>query len=108
MSSAPPKGTATCGDRDSTGNYNAVVSYAEVKNVQGYFAQVGTTAGGNDVYSEYIIPPADNSGPNIDVFVKENVDYFTQYAYTYCSTCNQHDTQNWSAWSPTLGFKCPE
>ena len=45
--------------------------------------------------------------PSTSVYVKSGTDYYTRYAYTACDDCNTHDKQNWSHWSPTLGFKCP-
>ena len=106
--SAPPKPTATCGDRESTGIYNVELSYAKVEDAQNYYLQAGTEPTNGDVLNEAYTPPSDGSGPDVTVVAKENTDYFTRYAYTYCTNCNQHDTQNWSAWSPTTGYRCPQ
>lgn len=107
----PPPGSAprlSCGDPDSTGGYNATLFFPYVEDAAAYYYEVGTSAGGNDVDKGPIPAPSDPaSDPETNVYVKGDTDYFSRYAYTFCTTCDVYDTTNWSSWSPTLGFKCP-
>ncbi len=46
------------------------------------------------------------SDPTMEVYVKDGTKYYTQYAYSHCTACDLKDSQNWSGYSPTLGFVC--
>jgi hypothetical protein len=71
-----------------------------------YYAQVGSQPGLDDVAKE-LIPAVKGQAAELVQYVKQNQEYYTRYAYSYCTDCKIDDPQNWSSWSYTLGFKCP-
>lgn len=104
---APPSmPEVSCGSADNTGGFNATMTYPSVENAAGYYYQVGVNPG-EDGVDKGAIKAEELVAPKAVVYVKANTDHYSRYAYTLCSDCNVYDTQNWSAWSPTLGFKCP-
>ena len=98
--------TVACGDPDSTGNYNAVLSYESIKNTEGYYLQVGTDKGGSDVKGE-VQKAKEGIAAELNLYVEASKDYFSNYAYTYCTDCDLYHNQHWSSFSPVLGFSCP-
>jgi hypothetical protein len=109
MSLEAPKNapTITCGDPDSTGNYNAALSYESIGGALGYYLEAGTKPGEKDVLGE-VQKSEEEVAAKVTIYAKKDQDYFTQYAYTYCSDCNVFNNTNWSSFSPTLGFTCPQ
>ena len=98
----------TCGDPDQTGNFNATLYFPNVKGAAAYYYEVGTTPGGTDIDKGPIEAPQNpNDDPKTNVYMQKEKDHFTRYAYTFCTTCDVYDLQNWSGWSPTTGFQCP-
>lgn len=91
-----------CGSADSTNHYNAKIEFQQFENAKAYHLEVGTSPGANNIYNGQVEPRSAAT-----VFVNSNTDYFTRYAYTACDDCHISDPTNWSGWSPTIGFKCP-
>lgn len=100
------KPSVSCGDPDGTNHFNAKLTFAAVEDAKQYYATVGTSSGGDDVASE-LLPARVDQAAELTVYVAKETDYFTRYAYTFCTDCDQEDRQNWSGFSPTLGFRCP-
>lgn len=96
----------SCGAMDSTGHFNAELVFPSVNDARKYYVQVGTTAGGRDLLNQGFDAP--NGDLTTTVFIARDTNYFTRYAYSLCADCNIQDRQNWSGWSPTLGFRCPQ
>lgn len=95
--------TAACGSADSTNHYNAKISLPQVSGARQYYLEVGTSAGANNVFKQTVNPNSDAT-----VFIPAETQHFARYAFTTCTDCDINDTTNWSGWSPTLGFKCPQ
>lgn len=93
----------SCGSPDSTNHFNARVEMQQFDNAKLYYLEVGTSAGSNNVFAGTVAPRTAQT-----VFVAANTPYFTRYAYTECADCDRYDHSNWSGWSPTLGFQCPQ
>lgn len=95
--------SVSCGDRDATNHFNARVSVPAMENGKRYYMEIGTSAGSNNVFRGVL----DNSMATT-IYIQADSPHFARYAYTACSDCDYSDTSNWSGWSPTLGFKCPQ
>ena len=106
LSLAAPKDkpSVDCGGKDSADGYNAKISYAKIDKAKKYHITVGTSSSGSDTADQTQI--ASNDDVALTVYIQKDKDYFSRYAYTYCTDCDTGDNQNWSDWSPTLGFKC--
>ena len=98
--------SVVCGNPDGTNHFNAKLSYPPIPNAKQYYATVGTSAGANDTEAKLLSAKA-NVAAEMTVYLAKETGYFTRYAYTYCTDCDQEDQQNWSGYSPTLGFRCP-
>lgn len=97
----PP--TVKCGDPDQTNHFNAQVSVSRVENAKKYYMEIGTSAGASNTFSGEL-----NLNDSARIYIPAESPYFARYAYTMCDDCNLSDSSNWSSWSPTLGFKCPQ
>lgn len=95
--------SVSCGDRDGTNHFNARISLPQVEQAKKYHAEVGTSAGANNTFNGQVKP-----NESAIVYIPADSPYFSRYAYTACNDCNMSDSTNWSGWSPTLGFKCPQ
>jgi hypothetical protein len=100
------KPSYSCGDPDSTGNYNVKLSFPPVAKAMQYYAQIGSQPGLDDVATELLPAKSGQSAEWVE-YLKKDQEYYTRYAYTYCDDCKVDDPQNWSSWSYTVGFKCP-
>jgi len=98
--------SVSCGSADSSGNYNAVITASTVEEAEAYYLEVGTTANSNDVAKEVIT--GGSTEAKMNVYAENGKNYYSRYAYTYCADCDVYDIQNWSGFSPTLSFTCPE
>jgi hypothetical protein len=101
----PPNQTpsVSCGDPDGTNHFNAQVSLPQMQDAKKYYLEVGTSAGANNTFKGTIQP-----NTSATVYIPADSPNFTRYAYTACTDCDIADTSNWSGWSPTLGFQCPQ
>lgn len=95
--------TLTCGDPDQTNHFNARISVPQMSNAKKYHLEVGTSAGANNTFNGSL-----NPNETATVYIPADSPYFTRYAYTSCTDCQINESSNWSGWSPTLGFKCPQ
>lgn len=101
---APPTSmpSVTCGNADATNHFNAQVNVPQISGAQKYSIQVGDTPGSNNMFGGTVAP-----NTHATVFLQGNISYFTRYAYSNCADCDLNDQSNWSGWSPTFGFQCP-
>jgi hypothetical protein len=101
----PPTSTpqVSCGGADQTNHFNATISVPQIENAKKYQLEVGTSAGANNTLNQTLQP-----GQTANIYIPAESPYFTRYAYTACTDCEINNSSNWSGWSPTLGFKCPQ
>ena len=101
----PPTSTpqVSCGSADATNHFNATISVPQIETAKKYHLEIGTSAGANNTLNQSLQP---NQTANI--YIPAESPYFARYAYTACTDCQIDDPTNWSGWSPTLGFKCPQ
>jgi hypothetical protein len=95
-----------CGSRDSTGKYNAKLTFPKIDSAQAYLLEIGGKVGDTDVMNQTV---GNEDGARVQtVYIDNNKDYYARYAYSFCVECSLKDIQNWSDYSPTLGFKCTD
>ena len=102
----PTPNQAECDGPDSAGGYNAKVLYPRVEDARAYYMTVGTAAGNDDVFGEAVKADLERDAESV-TYIKPGETQYAQYSYTFCTTCDVYDTTNWSPFSPTLGFTCP-
>jgi len=95
----------SCGSPDATGGHNVTISYPNVSQAKQYWIEAGTQPGLRDIFGE-VVPAASNQSVDKNVYLKSDTNSYTRYAYSMCSDCKVDDLQNWSGFSPTLGFRC--
>jgi len=93
----------SCGSADQTNHFNARIEVPQMSNAKKYQLEVGTSAGANNTLNTSL-----NPNESATVYIPADSPYFTRYAYTACADCQISEPANWSGWSPTLGFKCPQ
>lgn len=101
----PPTQTPriTCGSPDGTNHFNVRIDVPQESNARRYHLQLGTSAGASNVLNTSL-----NPNQTATAYIPANSPHFTRYAYTSCTDCEINDPTNWSGWSPTLGFSCPQ
>lgn len=102
-----PQGTVTvsCGTKNSgANNWGATISYPSQSGANGYWLQLGSTNGGNDIVN---VTNNAQSGNNqtINATLNDSVWYYARYAYTY--TANPTSSSGFSSFSGTFQLMCP-
>ena len=105
LKSPDSKPDISCGKKDDTGHWNATLTFNRVEKASIYSLELGSKAGDNDEKQEYE-DQTKKSNPTMEVYVKDGSKYYAQYTYSHCTDCDLKDEQNWSGYSPTLGFVC--
>jgi hypothetical protein len=102
-----PQGTVTvsCGTKNSgANNWAATISYPSQSGANGYWLQLGSTNGGNDIVN---VTNNAQSGNNqtVNATLNDSVWYYARYAYTY--TANPTSGSGFSSFSGSFQLMCP-
>jgi hypothetical protein len=102
-----PQGTPTisCQTKNSgANNWTTQISYPSQSGANGYWLQLGSTNGGNDVIN--VTNNAQGSNNQIvTATLNDSVWYYARYAYTY--TPNPNSGSGFSSFSGSFQLKCP-
>ncbi len=102
-----PQGTVTisCGTKNSGANtWSATISYPSQSGANGYWLQLGSTNGGNDLVN-VTVNAQNNSNQTVNATLNDSVWYYARYAYTY--TANPTSSSGFSSFSGTYQLMCP-
>jgi hypothetical protein len=102
-----PQGTATisCGTKNSGANtWSATISYPSQSGANGYWLQLGSTNGGNDLVN-VTVNAQNSSNQTVNATLNDSVWYYARYAYTY--TSNPTSSSGFSSFSGTFQLMCP-
>ena len=102
-----PQGTATisCGTKNSGANtWSATISYPSQSGANGYWLQLGSTNGGNDLVN-VTVNAQNSSNQTVNATLNDSVWYYARYAYTY--TSNPTSSSGFSSFSGSFQLMCP-
>lgn len=105
LKSPQDKPTVDCGKKDDTGHWNATLTFKRIEKASVYSLELGSKPGKDDEKQE-MKDQTKKSDPTMEIYIKDGSKYYAQYAYSHCADCDLKDYQNWSGYSPTLGFVC--
>ena len=100
---ARPK--VSCQEREDSGNWKAELELVKIEGAKNYWLSLGSSLGRADVVNDRVAASGDET-QKLVVSVPEGEKRYARYAYGYCLNCLP--TQNYSSFSPTLVFECPE
>jgi hypothetical protein len=102
-----PQGAVTisCGTKNSgANNWSATISYPSQSGANGYWLQLGSTNGGNDLVN-VTVNAQNSSNQTVNATLNDSVWYYARYAYTY--TSNPTSSSGFSSFSGTFQLMCP-
>ncbi len=103
-----PQGTVTisCTTKNSSNNtWNTQFNFPSQTGANGYWFQVGTTNGGNDLVNSTLNSQG-STNQVINATINDSVIYYARYAYTY--TPSPNSGSGFSSFSGSFQLKCPQ
>ena len=98
----PSQPSVDCNSDAGNNQYNITVKMDKITDAQTYWLEIGTQNGGNDKVNTKF--GQTQNAPEYKTTVNNNTNYYTRYAYAFCSNCAD---RNFSEFSDTLSFRCP-
>ena len=99
---APSQPTVSC-DSQNNNQWSITLKGSRTIDANSYWFEIGTQSGGNDMLNSKV--SQSDIDPQLKATINNNTTYYARYSYAYCSNCADI---NYSSFSNTLTFSCPQ